>query len=316
MGGGAWGRGGGGGVRGAGGGGGGGGGRRAMVLTGAQQAELSELLSASAAAFGSLDAGSLARDEIRLLHAKLRDLSAAAPHAAPREWDAMLRSVLADRHCGLAALRSALRAEGKGHLLPLEEGAEDQHDGRRSCVAPHRAGASEAPTRRILSADAEQRLLQAGASVEPRRGVRGEGSIEGASERERIMAHGPSDPRSSPAIPASDVATAFGREEYRISLAIAEWKEWLLNRPPPWERDCDCCFEECPKGFNCLRQTDGLLIGCRGQSVGELLQWQWQQRPIVISVSTVLAMSACCLWFRARARRLRLLSKRRKRSND
>ena len=30
------------------------------------------------------------------------------------------------------------------------------------------------------------------------------------------------------------------------------WKRWMLDRPPPWERDCDCCYAHCPEHLNCL----------------------------------------------------------------
>ena len=48
----------------------------------------------------------------------------------------------------------------------------------------------------------------------------------------------------------------------------------ILDRPTPWERDCDCCFRECPRSV-CLLQSDGLLLACRGESVGEKLAIQW-----------------------------------------
>ena len=51
--------------------------------------------------------------------------------------------------------------------------------------------------------------------------------------------------------PAEEWATAAGA---RGSLARRwdAWKRWMLDRPPPWERDCDCCYAHCPEHLNCL----------------------------------------------------------------
>jgi len=49
-------------------------------------------------------------------------------------------------------------------------------------------------------------------------------------------------------------------------LLDSSWLDSWLDRPPPWERDCDCCFERCPAGHHCLRQSDGLLLACRGRA--------------------------------------------------
>ena len=57
------------------------------------------------------------------------------------------------------------------------------------------------------------------------------------------------------------------------------WKRWALDRPPPWERDCDCCYPTCPEPLICLRQSDNLYLACRGKSVGQVLDEQWAQRP-------------------------------------
>lgn len=64
---------------------------------------------------------------------------------------------------------------------------------------------------------------------------------------------------------------ALVREAESPQPAQPTWRSWLLDRPPPWERDCDCCFESCPPGRNCLAQADSLFLACRGDSVGMIL---------------------------------------------
>ena len=80
----------------------------------------------------------------------------------------------------------------------------------------------------------------AGASV-GRRLQEAEEAVDARSRAEGARAQGP----------AEEWATAAGA---RGSLARRwdAWKRWMLDRPPPWERDCDCCYAHCPEHLNCL----------------------------------------------------------------
>mmetsp|Transcript_42291 Transcript_42291/g.137277 ORF Transcript_42291/g.137277 Transcript_42291/m.137277 type:complete len:389 (-) Transcript_42291:590-1756(-) len=87
-----------------------------------------------------------------------------------------------------------------------------------------------------------------------------------------------------------------------------------LDRPPPWERDCDCCFERCPAGHHCLRQSDGSLLACRGPSLGEVVDAAWTASPLPCAAAAIGAGFAIGLW--ARAQLLPHRVRRRKRAAD
>jgi len=214
-------------------------------ITAAQRGELDELLATSAEAFASLAAGSRARDEMRLLHGKLSELSDVAAHARPREWDAMLHSLLRDEHCGAAALRRALHAEGRGDLLPLaatDAAMADPDAAARACglageraerALPDGAGAGSAASATAARAQAlpGRRILQADAPVAEEGG--------GGGGRHQLTQRGAAAAGESFAEAASEAAGGVGGGR----LSAHAWRRWLLDRPPPWERDCDCCFE-------------------------------------------------------------------------
>lgn len=298
-------------------------------LTLEQQGELDELVAASAAAFDSLAAGSRAGDEIRLLHQKLRELSEVAAQTQPHEWDAMLGRLLRDGHCGAAALRRALRSEGKGELLPLED--DEPGDDARRCgradgrppplVSQPGKGAvpstypAARPGRRILQAHkAGQATSAACAGTDcggdaPAGGGHGGASHPRAGRGAAVMAD-----ESTEEPPAAD-AGELRRGGWGFLSADA-WRRWLLDRPPPWERDCDCCFEECPDGFNCLAQGDGLVLACRGDSIGEILQKQWQHAPLTVCLAAGAVVGALSLWARSQLQQLHEVQQLRKRSCD
>jgi hypothetical protein len=312
-----------------------------ISLTSEQQAELDELLASSAAAFDSLAAGSRAGDEIRLLHGKLRELSEVATHTHPHEWDAMLDRLLRDGQCGAAALRRALRSEGKGDLLPLRKddpGDESRRcggtEGRRRHVSQPGKGAVLAshpaahPGRRILQVDRTGHRTAAEGQGTGRIGnaLAGRGGLgDGEALVDDGARGGVSQPRAG--LGAAGMTDGSAKESYLADAGelrrsgwgdqlANRWRRWLLDRPPPWERDCDCCFEKCPDGFHCLAQGDGLVLACRGDSVGELLHKQWLHAPLTVCLAVGAVVGATILWARAQHRQLREVQQLRKRSRD
>ena len=80
----------------------------------------------------------------------------------------------------------------------------------------------------------------AGASV-GRRLQEAEEAVDARSRAEGARAQGP----------AEEWATAAGARG-SLGRRWDAWKRWMLDRPPPWERDCDCCYAHCPEHLNCL----------------------------------------------------------------
>jgi len=78
----------------------------------------------------------------------------------------------------------------------------------------------------------------------------------------------------------------------------------MLDRPPPWERDCDCCYAHCPEHLNCLLQSDKLYLACRGDSVGQVLDKQWAERPHTLVAGTLLTVLLVVAWLVVQARKL------------
>ena len=74
------------------------------------------------------------------------------------------------------------------------------------------------------------------------------------------------------------------------------WKRWALDRPPPWARDCDCCYPTCPEPLICLRQSDNLYLACRGKSVGQVLDELWTQRPETVVGVCVAVVGLWLTW--------------------
>ena len=77
---------------------------------------------------------------------------------------------------------------------------------------------------------------------------------------------------------------------------------WLVDRPPPWERDCDCCFKVCPDGHNCLLQSDDLFLACRGESLGSVLDKLWADWPMSVVIFVALILVTSYWWLRQQAR--------------
>lgn len=96
---------------------------------------------------------------------------------------------------------------------------------------------------------------------------------------------------------AENLAAAEG-----VQLSVT-WRHWLLDRPPPWERDCDCCFKVCPPGRNCLMQADSLVLACRGESVSMIFDRQWTERPATVCCAGGSLTLLSVLWLRAQIRK-------------
>ena len=69
-----------------------------------------------------------------------------------------------------------------------------------------------------------------------------------------------------------------------------------LDRPPPWERDCDCCFPYCPDGMHCLSQSDGLYLACRGESLGDFLAKLLRDYPLGVVLATLATLLTSAYW--------------------
>ena len=212
-------------------------------ISSVQEAELHRLLQATSEAILELPAGHRSKDKLRLLHAKLESLRAAAPDAEEHEWDAMVQALLDSSEYGSTQLEALLQ-------------------GRGGAAAP--------------ACDADG----AGATVGRR--------LQESAER----------PPSEEVVGAPSASGARGLREAWASLAVGEasarrwdvWKRWMLDRPPPWERDCDCCYTHCPEHLNCLLQSDNLYLACRGASVGQVLDKQWAERPCTLVGGTLLSV--------------------------
>ena len=77
---------------------------------------------------------------------------------------------------------------------------------------------------------------------------------------------------------------------------VGAWAWAILDRPTPWERDCDCCYPTCPEPLICLRQSDNLYLACRGKSVGQVLDELWTQRPETVVGVCVAVVGLWLTW--------------------
>jgi hypothetical protein len=86
---------------------------------------------------------------------------------------------------------------------------------------------------------------------------------------------------------------------------VGRLSRWFRDRPPPWSRDCDCCFEFCPETMHCMKQSDGLFLACRGESVGELFDRHWADSPLLMSTAALGIVLALALFVRQQSSELR-----------
>eukprot|EP00908_Phaeocystis_cordata_P021755 Transcript_4143.p1 GENE.Transcript_4143~~Transcript_4143.p1 ORF type:complete len:293 (+),score=119.18 Transcript_4143:1011-1889(+) len=225
---------------------------------GGSSEELEHLLLATSLAIAEQPAGREVKDKLRLLHAKLLSLRQVAAETEQHEWDAMLHALLTSREYGSEQIASLLRTAG---------GAEAP-----SCDADGGAPAAHAPVGR--------RLREAPAGHHQQR------------EAEAAAAGGGAAPQLSEAWGAA----THGLTREALAAQWDAWKRWALDRPPPWERDCDCCYPTCPEPLICLRQSDNLYLACRGKSVGQVLDELWTQRPETVVGVCVAVVGLWLTW--------------------
>ena len=181
-------------------------------ISSAQEAELHRLLQATSEAIQELPAGHRSTDKLRLLHGKLESLRATSADAEEHEWDAMVQALLDSTEYGSAQVEALLQARGGASAPACNADGADGADGAGATVG--------------------QRLQEVEEAVDAR------SRAEGARARRLLEAWAA----------AATAAVARGSLARRWDA----WKRWMLDRPPPWERDCDCCYAHCPEHLNCL----------------------------------------------------------------
>lgn len=243
----------------------------------AQREELERLVDATTAAARELPAGHEGRDRVRLLRGKLETLRQVADHTEEHEWDDMLQALLDSSEYGTEELAPLLRQAGAKTEEACDEtvGADDSYSQRKQ-PAP----GGERPQRR--------RLAQAWPFP-------GAAAADVTTEEEEVTL-----PWSERLLNAWRACTLEELARQRV-----EWTRWALDRPPPWERDCDCCFTRCPEHLHCLRQSDNLFLGCRGESLGEALDRQWTERPWTLAGLTLATCAVSSAWFGLQLSKLR-----------
>lgn len=205
------------------------------------------LADAAIAVVDSLPQGEHARDELRGFHGKITSLINAADVTAPSEWDAMLSALLKAKYYGIDDLLALLSS----------------HD------PSHRASAAASTSRTAEQASCESESEKVSSENGPRHARRLQ---QQQKAQPPLFTHASSDSQTSTAqLPelSSSIAWLFTGW---IGGQFWMFRRWLLDRPPPWERDCDCCFQQCPEGYNCLLQGDGLYLACRGESLGAIVE--------------------------------------------
>lgn len=268
-----------------------------------------------------LPAGShRAKDDLRALRGKLQGLLQVASETTPSEWDSMIEALLSADYYGV------------DDIMELLKGADD--------------GASTSFSKLARSSDSAEDCDDDGAmqSVDAGIGRRLQQDQQGSQDSDKSQLPNqlrrplPSQPSQpfQPSQPSAPVPVVFeptvgvdppsAARLASIGWDLDTWRSWLLDRPPPWERDCDCCFDRCPVEHNCLLQTDGLYLACRGESLGEFLANLWDQwcarclavlvgfaadclhpglspahRPLSVVLVTLLSVAVTFWWIREQA---------------
>ena len=250
----------------------------------AQREELQRLLDATAAAAHELPAGHESRDRVRLLRGKLETLRQVAEHAEKHEWDDMLQALLDSSEYGTEELAPLLRQAGAKTEEACDDDVISADDSSAQRKEPTPYG--ERPRRRQLSQSAWPFAGAAAAEV---------GAEEEAGEAVAT-------PHLSERLLGAWRAccTLEGLARQRI-----EWTRWALDRPPLWERDCDCCFTVCPEHLHCLQQSDKLFLGCRGESLGDVLDRHWTERPWALVGLTLVTCALSSAWLGLQLSKLR-----------
>ena len=287
-------------------------------------AEVDRLVAAAAAAVEELPFGHGARDELRALRGKLLSLRDASSVAAPREWDAMLSALLESKHSGVDDLTGLLEAHA---TVP---------PGEMDALAQSRPRAAKLPTGSLGSAECDGNEAAGGRRLQqqqqpqqqPQQQQQQHQPLEAAARRQTKLpppVPGPharawQERRASRAEvePPPLPITSWQQQQQQqlgammgssgsswLGGALWAWRRWLLDRPSPWERDCDCCFPECPPQYNCLLQGDGLYLACRGESLGNIVDYYWTEHPCTTAASVLALLLMAGAWLTQQALALR-----------
>jgi hypothetical protein len=205
--------------------------------------EAEKLLHLSSDVIVSLPAGHPAKDDVRAFRSKLESLRSVAQITDPADWDTMLHALLEADYYGEESLTRLLRPDA--HSSASGSGMSCESAGEGAELSGGTATSNEGDAGRRLDSTDDEHLLRAwGLSClqflhTVRQGVRSTVTMLQRSLNEWLQEW--------------LAVTPTPREQ-----AILWWQS-MLNRPPPWERDCDCCFQSCPPDHNCLKQVGNMV---------------------------------------------------------
>ena len=234
--------------------------------------EAMQLKAAAAAAVAGLPAGHAARDDLRALQNKLVSLLDVGAVTAPAEWDASLQALLDANYYGVDDLAALL----KKHMLNADAGDqacdddEHVHPGRQlqqqvqqaaigapqpqpPSATPQPQPPNASPQAHTPSATPQAHTPSAMPQAHPPSATpHTPWNAQGTTPPLPPRGSGNSRPAGcSDPVPAAALDSfESGVEGYAWDLraTLEAWRAWALDRPPPWERDCDCCFPRCPQG--------------------------------------------------------------------
>ena len=238
-------------------------------------AEVERIAAAAASAVGEFPLGHSARDELRGLRSKLLSLREVAGITEPYEWDSMLSALLEAEYYGIDDLSSLLRmradtippgemdeiARQQGATLDVQVepsssmGCEEDHVDE-DLTRPRRLADQQSSERQEVSRQQRQ-----GHPPQEQLGSEGPAAAEDSeryadaavpnARRSAVSTQGAWRPVDHGAFAGDDEAIGYfhlaaDSNESRtwIGGMVWGWRRWLFDRPPPWERDCDCCFAE------------------------------------------------------------------------
>ncbi|KAL1499830.1 hypothetical protein AB1Y20_012515 [Prymnesium parvum] len=266
-----------------------------LAATPHRLAEADELLRLSDRVISGLPPTGLARDGVRAFRAKLAALRGTAETSRADEWDALLAALLEAEHHGLSSLTRLLAAHSDPEPR-CEPNEQPLQGGRRLLEAEAEDSSPHSSSPHSASLHSSSPHSSSPHSSSPHSSSP-HASSPHAGARAAEEAPPPPPPRWR-----EQLAELWGRGGGGEESAAARWWRALLDSPPPWERDCDCCFPACPPAHHCISQADGLFLACRGESVGEIMQRHWIERPLVFIAVLAGACAACVLWLRQQVR--------------
>jgi len=274
-----------------------------------QRSELELLLHDVGVAVAVLPRGHAARDELSLLHDKLHRLSAVSSTVDVEEWDVMLTSLLGAHDYGADAIAQLLRHADDAGTRDLGDESLDACESSQGSTASQVSGTR----RRLLQARDDAAATHSQHAVQQSR--RAVGSKLQTATRDAVPAE------TADTLGAADWGEQAGVSEDAVfaprslrqhpeplkqageaAPAVAGHWRWLLDRPPPWERDCDCCFTRCPAQRACIKQSETLYLACRGDSIGVILDRHWQDRPMSCTLLLVSITLGFALWIQLQVR--------------